>query len=213
MHIKTDQKYDSPAARQYKSHLKKLMANDLQIDSEPAIQEQTDVDGLDSLMAGLGGTPKVTIAPSKSAPEIKASSTEHNTNNTERVATPEVVIKLKVEGISESSVKETIIASDPAVPPVMKVPTFGSMSKKGSTSKMLGAKKLTAPTAKLDSIPLPAPPELAATNLPPSADVSSASSSRIAAAYGGSNETGASRTDEAFDRPAPTSGFWGGLNQ
>lgn len=73
LHIKSEQKYSSAAARQYKAHLKKLMEAGDKVcfkgGEDKAAAPESNVDGLESLMAGLApGGASPTISRSVSAP-------------------------------------------------------------------------------------------------------------------------------------------------
>ena len=198
LHIKTDQKYNSAAARQYKVHLKKLMAN---ATAEEPVAEPTSngnsADGLESLMQGLGagslqGEAKppastANFSRSVSAPELGGtpSAAPQVPSAPPEEAAPKP--KLMLSGVGSMSADKISDGANEKKPAVskLKTPTFGTSGTRKSTSKTLGARKLAAPAMKLDSIPVAAPdpsPALAATS-PEPLEPSVRSSSRIAAAY------------------------------
>jgi len=201
LHIKTDQKYNSAAARQYKVHLKKLMAN---ATAEEPVAEPTSngisADGLESLMQGLGagslqGEAKppastANFSRSVSAPELGGTPAPEVPSATPNASAPVEAApkaKLVLSGVGSKSADKISEGANEEKPAVskLKTPTFGTSSTRKSTSKTLGARKLATPAIKLDSIPIAAPapsPALAAAS-PEPLEPAVQSSSRIAAAY------------------------------
>jgi len=220
LHIKCDQKYNSAAARQYKAHLKKLLANQASVATEPeAPREPAAVDGLDSMMQGLGSKsgPPSPITRSKSAPMLaaghkaapKAAPTREGPPTTVPTNVPTTVepkAKLNIGNISgaQAGAQAGGVGGSPAtgVPSKLKTPTFGASKARPSNAKKLGAKKLDAPSLKLNDIPFssndapsskPNPVQASASpDHAPPPGASTPWSSRIAAAY------------ESVDAPPPT---------
>lgn len=190
LHIKTEQKYTTAAARQYKAHLKKLMANEDTASEAPeaAPPPAPDVDGLESLMAGLDGKPSPKATPtSGSLLSRSVSAPELGTPPVAILASAPPAAKLDIGNISGSTGGPAqAMPATSAATLKLKVPTFGSKCKKGS-AKPLGAKKLAAPAMKLDSVPFSTPHVMPAASSPEVAENVAVPevqrSSRLAAAY------------------------------
>jgi ADP-ribosylation factor GTPase-activating protein 2/3 len=192
LHIKTDQKYNSAAARQYKVHLKKLMASAVaeeHVVDPPASNHGHGVDGLESLMQGLGtisltGEPPANMARSVSAPELGVAPFAVP----QVLDTPEAPPKPKLMLSGAGTLSSEKLCAGEALSPAaskLKTPTFGSAGARKTNAKSLGARKMAAPTIKLDSIPVapPAPSPALAAAAPEPLEPSVLSSWRIAAAY------------------------------
>jgi len=142
LHMKSDIKYASAAARQYKSHLKKLVANEVKQDIEVP-DEVPEADGLSALMKGLSANSSISIADkiarSTSAPELGRPPAEDASKLAPKAPTPKENTRLMVENISDSS--STAAAAKPIS--MLKAPSFGSSSSRKTVGNYLCAKKVS----------------------------------------------------------------------
>jgi hypothetical protein len=158
------EKYDSSAARQYKQHLKRLLATEEVADElnvTPTLPKSES--GLDSLMRGversvadLGPAPVPPLHRSQSEPAYRSSGDVPSASFFHPVADLPLKPTLNVANISaETAPTAPEVVSIEDGDSVLKAPTFGTTKKSGLQSKRnSGAIKLTPPPVKLDSIPL-----------------------------------------------------------
>lgn len=168
LYIKTEQKYTSACARNYKAHVAKLIAQESEVKPSVtvAVPPPPDVDGLHQLMKGLNGGESPVASSQKTSVSAPAMARSVSAPAELHAASPPPS-RGKIPDGSASAGATTAPAPLPDPPKAkleianfgkgvseeggtkLKTPSFGSGPTRKAGSKPLGARKLGVPTVKL----------------------------------------------------------------
>lgn len=178
--IKTEQKYTSACARNYKAHVAKLLSQ-AGLASPAALSvvppPPPDEDGLHQLMKGLNGGNSPMLAPQKATGDLPAALLARSVSAPAELhaSTPPVARDAQPTTSTAAGAAEDDSSKQPATPveppkpklqmanfgkgtsdpsaSKLKAPSFGGGGARKFGSKPLGARKLGAPAVKLSAVP------------------------------------------------------------